>query len=230
MKEIDTYKKYHEKIVEVWKKGENIPDDDFQNIYKRGAFMQDTLYENSILFLGIGASWDEEKINTCKIPDKDNNIQYETKEGRKKHPYYAKMIEIAKETGYGECWSSIDMSLLRETRQEYIEPFFKNHLDFMQGQFDLAETMIIDIKPKIIVVNNAFVRDLFKPPQESKKLIESKFSFNFDTTLGTDRIIAPEELKDTPVFFTSMLSGQRALDNGSYERLKWHINFVLEKI
>jgi hypothetical protein len=26
-----------------------------------------------------------------------------------------------------------------------------------------------------------------------------------------------------------MLTGQHALDNGSYERLKWHIKFVLDK-
>jgi hypothetical protein len=29
--------------------------------------------------------------------------------------------------------------------------------------------------------------------------------------------------KEVPVFFTSMLSGQRALDRRSYERLVWHI-------
>jgi len=37
-------------------------------------------------------------------------------------------------------------------------------------------------------------------------------------------------LKNVPIFFTSMLTGQRALDNGSFERLIWHINFVLGKI
>jgi len=230
MEEIDTYKKYHKEIVEVWNMGKNISDDDFQNIYNRGAFMQDTLYTDSILFLGIGASWDEEKKKTCKIPDDDNNIQYETKEGREKHPYYDKMRKIANENEYFECWSSIDITLLRESSQKNVEPFFKNYPEFMQAQFDLAAEMIIKIKPKIIVVNNAFVRDLFKPQQETKKHIESKFSFDFDTTLGTDRITAPEELKDTPVFFTSMLSGQRALDNGSFERLKWHIKYVLGKI
>lgn len=33
-------------------------------------------------------------------------------------------------------------------------------------------------------------------------------------------------LEGTPVFFSSMLTGQRALDLGSLERLEWHIRFV----
>lgn len=31
-----------------------------------------------------------------------------------------------------------------------------------------------------------------------------------------------------PLFFSGMLTGQRALDNGSFERLKWHIKKAVE--
>lgn len=57
--------------------------------------------------------------------------------------------------------------------------------------------------------------------------------FLFDDKIGTHRITGNKEfetvLKGTPVFFTSMLTGQRALDNGSFERLGWHINKVKKK-
>ena len=33
--------------------------------------------------------------------------------------------------------------------------------------------------------------------------------------------------KSIPMFFSGMLSGQRALDIGSYERLIWHIKFAV---
>lgn len=36
-------------------------------------------------------------------------------------------------------------------------------------------------------------------------------------------------LEGTPVFFSSMLTRQRALDLGSLERLEWHIRFVRKK-
>ena len=33
--------------------------------------------------------------------------------------------------------------------------------------------------------------------------------------------------KRMPVFYSGMLSGAHALDNGSYERLLWHIRYVM---
>lgn len=51
----------------------------------------------------------------------------------------------------------------------------------------------------------------------------------FDKSIGTHNIVNNVDLKGTPVFFT-MRTGQRALDNGSYDRLVWHINYVLEKM
>lgn len=55
------------------------------------------------------------------------------------------------------------------------------------------------------------------------------WNFEFCTELGTHKIIRHKTLNGTPVFFTSMLSGQRALDNGSKERLIWHIGKILNQ-
>ena len=48
----------------------------------------------------------------------------------------------------------------------------------------------------------------------------------FDDKIGTYKITLNE--KSVPVFFSSMLTGQRALDKGSFERLKWHVKNVIK--
>jgi len=97
----------------------------------------------------------------------------------------------------------------------------------MQAQFDLAKKMIIDIKPMIIIVSNAFVRDVFK----GNTNVKPGFTLNDEEKTikeyGTPLVSSP--LKDIPIFFTSMLSGQRALDLGSFDRLIWHIKYVMGK-
>jgi hypothetical protein len=96
----------------------------------------------------------------------------------------------------------------------------------------VARQRILHIKPKVIVISNALVR-MFTGKERGgvpgdEYGVWMDFCFEFDHTIGTDIIVEPEELKGTHVFFTSMLSGQRALDNGSRERLTWHIAKALK--
>ena len=106
--------------------------------------------------------------------------------------------------------------------------------DFVCRQLVISKQIIENVNPKIIVVNNSLARRLSgreKIEFNGKWISEwINFDFIFDKDLGTDRIISTDHLNNTPVFFTSMLTGQRALDKGSYERLIWQIKFVLEKI
>ena len=232
---VDVYKKYHADIVKVWEMGEKIPE--FKNIYNLNAFTQDFLYENTILFLGVGASDGEKELKdgtrrkkTCTIKNSGNcEYHYEREEGRIKYDYYKKMIKLAKITGF-ENWSNIDITLFRETRQKIIRPFYKNFTKIMQAHFDLAKKMIIYIKPKVIIASNAFVRDVIK----GDAYIDTGFILLDDKKTihkyGTPLINSPDELKNIPIFFTSMLSGAGALDNGSFDRLSWHIKYVLERL
>jgi hypothetical protein len=230
MEKIDVIKDYHDKIVKVWKIVEN----EFEEILKEEpkpkskevcsrAFAQDTLYKNGLLFLGIGASFRKGYKKTCNLEHK--HVQYEKDVGRNSYPYYRKMINLAEETGFGNNWSNIDITLFRTANQDVLEYFFKEAPKIIEKQLDLAIDMIIATNPKIIIVSNAFVRDVFK--KERKDLnIESCFKSHFDDHYGTEIIDTPKELKGKPIFFTSMLSGVRALDLGSLERLSWHIKHV----
>jgi hypothetical protein len=228
MKEIDVYKEYHSDIVKAWEMVEKEPE--FKEICNLEAFAQDTLYKNGLLFLGIGASNGKKedkngkkKEDTCKI---HGHVQYETEDGRNSYAYYQPIIKLTKETGFGDNWSNIDITLFRETSQKNLIPFFRKFPEIMKKQLELAIKMIIDTDPKIIIVSNALVRDVLKTGTKKSKIESSGFVFHFDNDYGTDIIDTPEELKGRPIFFTSMLSGAGALDNGSFARLRWHINYV----
>jgi hypothetical protein len=103
-------------------------------------------------------------------------------------------------------------------------------LDFIYKQLEISKQVIELARPKIIVVNNSLARKYLGLDKniDRNENIWMNFTFDFDPNIGT-YLISEGVLKNTPVFFTSMLTGQRALDRGSYERLMWHINFVLEK-
>jgi hypothetical protein len=86
-----------------------------------------------------------------------------------------------------------------------------NH--FALDQLAIFKDALIAVKPKCVVVSNAFgseiVRKYFK---ENIQWDEEKGFHWFKS--GDIKV---------PIFFTSMLSGQRSLDRWSYERLVWHI-------
>jgi hypothetical protein len=225
MEKINIVEKYHAKIVEVWKIREKISS--LKEDYK-WAFSQDTLYKGGLLFLGVGASDGEKKASDGKKKSdtciKKDHVQYETQKGRDSYAYYKPMRKITEETGF-DNWSNIDITLFRETSQKKLEPFFRKFHVYMEEQVKLAIEMIKATEPKIIIVSNALVRDVLNDIHGEYK-IKSGLCFDKDEKLGTPRISSPKKLEGIPVFFTSMLSGQRALDNGSFERLIWHIKFV----
>ena len=133
-------------------------------------------------------------------------------------------------------WSHIDLLFVRWTNQKEVEQIMseKNGVEFLWKQLLISKQIIEESNPKIIVVNNSFARKLLGFDKSIKNGqvfdIWMGFDFKFDNKIGTYRITNNEILNGTPVFFTSMLTGQRALDNGSYERLIWHINYVKDRV
>ena len=128
-------------------------------------------------------------------------------------------------------WTHFDLLYFRETNQKYINKLLNkpNGVDFVFKQLEISKKVIYDANPKILIISNTMARHFmgFEKNQENTLGVWMGFDFEFDQKLGTYRIVNDLKLNNTPVFFTSMLSGQRALDNGSFERLIWHLNFVL---
>lgn len=169
----------------------------------RGYAIQDEIRTNALLFIGINPSMYGEV----------GRIFYQNSHGEI-HKYFKKFIDVSEDTGIP--WSHIDLLFLRETDQKIVKQllFDKIGQDFFLKQLSISKEIIELAKPRIIVINNTLARDIFQ------------FKTVFDEQIGTQRIIDNTALEGTPVFFTSMLTGQRALDLGSYERLKWHIKQV----
>lgn len=201
---ISVKNEYFNQIESIW----NNPAFDSIQIKDRGYAIQDEIEKNVILFVGINPSYNNEP---GKIFYNNNHSEV--------HPYFKKFKDISQTVGLG--WTHIDLLFVRETNQKVVKELEKNELGkkFINEQLNISLTVIENVLPKIIVVNNTYARELLKGRLNSK----------FDEEIGTHRITGRNNLHGIPIFFTSMLTGQRALDLGSYERLIWQIKYVLEK-
>ena len=128
--------------------------------------------------------------------------------------YFGRPVEIAKKVGLD--WQHIDLFLYKETSQTD----FMNHVrskgvlnEFGMDQIKLFEDILVQIEPRCVVVSNATGSEILREYIKSDLSWDAERGFHWFTRGG----------KKIPMFFSSMLSGQRALDRWSYERLVWHI-------
>jgi len=123
-------------------------------------------------------------------------------------------------------WTHFDLLILRETKQAIIRKLSsKSEIrEFVKRNLEISKSIIENSKPKIIVVVNTMSKELLISPKWCG------YSLYWDNDIGTYRFSKETLIPDTPVFFSSMLSGQRALDKGSRERLAWQIRKTIEII
>lgn len=236
MNEISTKKCFKESIKKIWedptlKKYDNPV---FKDILERGVVLQDKVIKNSILFIGINPSFNKGKGLVNNDFNSDNDGFYNNDDGHiDRNSYFKKFREISKEVDSN--WAHTDLLFFRETNQKFVNQLLNLDIgkEFIKKQLEISKQIIIQTKPKLIIVSNALARDLmgvFIKDDENIEIREPsmQFKFKFDDDLGTHKIINQKELENIPIFFTSMLTGQRALDLGSYKRLLWHIKYVLK--
>lgn len=203
------------------------------SIVERGYGIHGEIIKDSILFIGINPSFVKNSKPGNYFINLDQNGK--THEG-KCYAYFKKFVDITnkvnetREIGQKVQWSHLDLLFHRETKQHFIEDLKKekNGPDFISNQLKITKKILLKSRPKVIVVCNTKARDFLK--SKNDQILSIGFDFEFDKELGTEVIINTPGLDNTPVFFTSMLTGQRALDNGSYKRLIWHINYVINKL
>ena len=213
--EMNIQEHYQERIDSLWKDWlEKLPEGPCKEMAKRGYAVERELPHDDVLFVGMNPAFDEKTdeygVNIYDVATADN-------------PFFDAIRNFSKETlGYSYP-SHHDLLFLRHTRQKDVLDLFadKASNEFLGRQLDLSAEIIRALSPKLIVVLNAGARSLF----------ESRFKADadcpYDERLGAHRFIVNDS---TPVLFSSMLSGQRALDNGSKRSLQWHINHILENI
>jgi len=151
---------------------------------------------------------------------------------RSEYPYYSEFQRIAGELN--SQWEHIDLFFYRETSQNELRqklfqkvPDFKedsllidnNFRPFFMDQLNLSIELMTELEPKLIVVVNALAANILYAKLGLKK--------TFDENSGAYSLV----LKDgscCPILLASMLSGQRAMDTFSKERLVWHMEKVLK--
>lgn len=216
-----------------------------------GVYHEDMFSNGAkVLFLGLNPAWKAEddikgfrwpmatKIDEKFTPDADvikvhREAVLKTKKG---YPYFYykefyKMFSEDESTLYDSkpYWNSIDLLQYRSTSQTELYDFFdwkgnnissikKEYNEFIQGQIDISKELIDMLNPEIIVVCSAFARDIIF------FMLHLEYDSSFDPTLGCWNI------EWRKYIFTSMLSGQRALDNGSKKIIQWHIQNLLSNV
>jgi hypothetical protein len=185
---------------------------------KYGFHAIDEIEKNSLLFIGL---------NPSRVNSLPSNCFYHLKQRGNDYQKFWKPFEnLSEATNLG--WAHLDILSVRETNQSAINEIFNlpNGIDFIYKQVMISKQIIELSNPKIIVVANTLARTFMGLIHESNKKEWMGYDYKFDEELGTERIITDGPLKNTPVFFTSMLSGQRAMDWGTKQRLIWHIKHV----
>jgi len=199
------------------------------------------LNEGNILFVGLNPSFNPEGIKRFLNENVDyatfdvrtfyketqpsdfdisNSIKIE-EIAKNKYPYFKKFKEISKDIEMD--WGHIDLFFIRETSQKDMKTKVLNKNEtpneFGEAQLKISKKIIEKSKPKVIVVANALASRIFEKYYNTK--------FNEETGHHTVEL---ENNKNVPVFLASMLTGQRAMDNFSFKRLKWHIKTVIKSV
>ena len=188
-----------------------IANNDYKNFPKEFVYPK-TLLQNAILFLGINPSSSSNHIelDSYELFQDDNN-----------HQYFKKFEDISK---YCKTpWTHLDLFYFRDTDQKTIYNILEqeNGVKFIWEQLQITKKLIDLCNPKVIVVSNALAGTFLGKDKIEDRNKWLDYDLKFDNELGTYKS------NNIPVFFSSMLTGQRALDRGSFERLRWHINKVI---
>lgn len=221
-------KDINSKILKVWndyptESGEYLP------------ILYPEFKKGGILFIGLNPSFSDKaskkilkgtKYKDINIKEKlsKNNKDYDFliwQEGRANEKnacdYFAKFHSISKDLNLH--YQHIDLFYFRETNQKESKKRIvrkKKLNNFALSQLQIVIEIINKINPKAIIVGNAFASDIINECGLFK-INKNKFDINGYDILETNH-------NTIPIIFSSMLTGQRALDNHSFRRLKWIIN------
>lgn len=184
---------------------------------KRGYWITKETKCNAIMYIGLNPSYPHLDYQMSE------KLFYDEIE-QTHHSYYKQIDRFHNSLKCGMGWTHFDLLILRETKQFEIIKLIKNPdvREFVKKNLELSMSVIENSKPKIIVVLNTLSKKLLTEPKWCG------YPLDWDDEIGTYRFSKRSAISGTPVFFSSMISGQRALDIGSRERLSWQISKTLQ--
>ncbi len=232
MKEIDL-REYEKEILDIWEKYKELSFlTEPRREYRKYPLLPEKVKTNTILFVGINPSFREGTMIKEKI-----EFYHHKKNEEKDIQYFEKFKEVARYCNELDNWEHIDLLFLRETKQKFIDEltFQPKGVEFIEKQLDISFRIIKRINPKIIIVPDALASEFFGKKKSKHKDFDKiwqgynlDFENDFDEEIGTYKISMNN--REIPIIFSGMLSGQRALDIATLERLKWQIKMILGKM
>ncbi|MEM7659300.1 MAG: hypothetical protein AAF399_24485 [Bacteroidota bacterium] len=192
-------------------KAENVP------FAEREYALPEVIPDDSLLFIGLNPSFTKKAKKGSHFYPLEQDAS----------GYFAKFPAIAEACG---CkWSHLDLLGLRVTSQKEVLHAARHHPWFFQEHFDsITHPILAAVRPRAVIVVNAQARKYMGTHRSRKESIGLGYEFAWNDDHGTYSLTkGPENLKGVPFFFSGMLTGQRALDLGSYERLKWQVEKVV---
>ena len=203
---------------------------------------------NGILFVGMNPSG----------TDKDhyhNKSQHNAKRKEDVYvyedidtPYFKAIEKLLAEIKKGEIIKDVNSSVLDlfsvvEKKQNVLQDEYlgKKNECLYNAMIDIFFKTILRLRPKVIVVINAFVGNCFKGKRRKefpspdcrikewvKKLSPCEKFGGYEINIAKPESTEDNEPLTTHIFFSSMLSGSRALDCGSRENLAWIVRNYLK--
>lgn len=191
---------------------EKYPNDD---ILQRGFAIERNIESDTILFLGMNPSYK---------PGTDSGFYEEYG-----HWYFNRIKDVTNEVNMrmktSFPFAHHDIFFVRDTSQARVLDMKAEMRDFFKTQMDISKELIEASHPKLIVIVNAGASKIF---QKEMCVWRPSSPDQWNDDLGVDFISVGDAR--IPVLFSGMLSGQRALDDGSYYSLIWHICHILKAI
>jgi protein-tyrosine-phosphatase len=212
---------FNKRIEDLWRKYEK----------EKKLTLSPLLYsepnKRGILFISLNpASPKAKETEFYKFNNLDNNRINEIKERHKKDLESLNFFQPFREISdyVGLKMAQIDLFYYRETKQDHVKKMMYKRdehklNEFAVDQLKISLDIINYINPKIIIVANAFARDILKG---------KKGDFSSDIAVGeSDKKYGISHMKiankSYPTVFTRMLTGRWRLDSNSYEKLKQQI-------
>ena len=174
-----------------------------------------------ILFVGSNPSGTDSGYYKANNPSNSEIIEYNNIRNTR---YYKEYAKIADRIGVTESKISVmDLFGIVQSKQSVIENDYAAAISSSPNPYtemiQIFLEVVKELKPKIIIVANAFVRRVL--------LSELQGRMSWDCGYGGYHLIVDGFC--AKVYFTSMLYGNRALDQGNRENLVWIVQRYLNK-
>lgn len=207
---------YVEDLKEQYAESYKLIPEGFEDLRIRSYDIIDKVEIGGVLFVGINPSFDENNTGSCYgCVRPSEGWGYE-------HPYFVKPKLLNERIG-DSGFSHVDLFSVRSRHQWRVRQLVdcsKSRAFFVEKQYELFRKIVDGTMPRCIVVINGMASGLIRDGKVLGKM-------QHDDELGVD--MYEVNGKRIPVFYSGMLSGAHALDNGSFDRLLWHIKYVLRQ-